>query len=468
MKTLFYNARLVDANLDCNGAILVDGDKIASIYLLDENGSCALLDDVLLRIKNGALKDFVAVDCMGLTLMPSFVDMHAHFRYPGLPQKEDLSHALNAAVAGGFGTLLLMPNTKPIVSSQKDAVQVMQDANALQKAHVIQAVSITKNFDGKDTSHLQDLCKDITPVISEDGFDVDSSTAMFDAMKICSQKDIIVSCHSEDVSLAKCAKEPRAKAVALLNAQNADGIDGIDGAQNDDKKMASALVDNAQEILALAEDLATERNLVLAQNANCNIHIAHVSTARSLDAVRRYKNLRPDCVTCEVTPHHLSLSVEKLCAQNGACTEFVNPPIRHEHDRLALIDGIKDGTVDCIATDHAPHTLQDKKDGACGFSGLETAFSLCYTALVLQKHITLSKLSCLMSANPAKRLGRKTGLLKTAYFADFVLVDTAKTHKICGKDFFSKGKYTPVDGLELFATVVATYFCGKRVYPFED
>ncbi len=439
MQTLFYNVRLVDAFCDTDGAVLVENGFISDIFWGHIKPAS------IFSSKEG--EQMLCIDGKGLALMPAFVDMHAHFRYPGLPQKEELDTALRAAAAGGFGTLLLMPNTKPVVSSPEQAKKVQLDAQKHNLADVIQSLSITGDFGGEDTSHLDNLDCTQFPVVSEDGFDVEAASVMFEAMKKCAKNNIIVSCHCEDVSLAKAAKVPRKAAIEIKQSDAPDQVEIK-------KNMAEA-----ERLLALAEDLATTRNLALAEAADCNIHITHCSTTNSLAAVAAAKTKRNSKVSCDVTPHHIYLS-DKV-------KEFVNPPIRSEADRLALIAGIKNGTVDMIGTDHAPHTLQDKADGACGFTGLETAFAVCYQALVLSGAISLSELSALMSANPAKRLGVNCGILRPGRQANFVLIDLQEKWTVDSTKFFSKGKYSPYNGETFQGKIMQTYRRGKLIYNAE-
>ena len=431
MKTLFYNVRLVDAFCDTNGAILVENSLISEVFLEKIDIS---------TFSNGETE---CIDCGGLVLMPAFVDIHAHFRYPGLSEKEELNTALMAAKAGGFGTLVLMPNTKPVISSVTQAKQVQLDAQKLNMANIIQSISISKNFEGNDTSHLDNLDFKENPVISEDGFDLENANVMFEAMQKCSENGILVLCHCEDVHFARKAKNFRQNAIKLMQSPNANKAEI-------EKNMAKA-----ENLLALAEDIATIRNLYLAKKADCNIHITHCSTKASLEAVKNAKEMQNDKVTCDVTPHHIYLS--------NMVNEFVNPPIRSEIDRLALIEGIKNGTVDMIGTDHAPHTMQDKEEGACGFSGLETAFAVCYKALVLSGAISLSKLSALMAQKPANRLGVNCGVFKKGYEANFVLIDLEKEWKVISEKFFSKGKYSPYNGEVFKGKVIKTFRHGKLI-----
>ena len=389
-------------------------------------------------------------DAEGLVVMPSFVDLHAHFRDPGFSQKEDIASGCRAAVSGGYGTCVLMANTNPVISSQKQAEVNNRKAEEMGLCRVIQAVSITRGFDGATISHLEGLDARVTPVISEDGHDVASSAVMLRAMKIAAKKGLVVACHCEDESLAKQAGEIRKRALALLSGEG--GCDRRDE--------AAARLQQANSLLARAEDEATERNLRLASIAGCRIHLCHVSTKASLDAAMAAKR-NGTKVTLEVTPHHLFLSTQ----DEANIFKIVNPPIRSERDRQALVGALCDGVVDCIATDHAPHTHEDKRAGSPGFSGLECAFAASYTMLVRQNAMSLARLSALMSLNPARILGLNTvGLLKEGYEASLVLVDTTQEWTVRGDEFSSKGKEAAFEGMRLFGAVQATFFRGNLVF----
>lgn len=428
----------MDRDRDARGAVLISGGKIAAVF----EGSDADLPE--------GVRGF---DAKGAVLMPAFVDLHAHFRDPGFTHKEDVSSGSRAAAAGGYGTVVLMANTDPVVSTEADAESVNERVRACGLVESFQAVSLTRNFDGRDTSELSLLDSRAVPVATEDGREVASAAVMLDAMKRCARTGVIVSCHCEDPELAAAAKPFR---VAALEA-----------AKNGNEAEARSALVEAGRLLRLAEDTMTERNLALAGEAGCRVHIAHVSTKGSLDAVRRAKAdgvaLSRDeslaCVTCEVTPHHLSLTDERF--------EIVNPPLRSEADREALIEGINDGTVDAIATDHAPHTAADKASGAPGFSGIQIAFPVCNTALVKTGLIGLSKLSALMSANPARILGLERGLLEPGQDADLVLVDPGIPFTVDPSDggsWFSLGKNTPLAGSVLYGKILATLKKGRAVY----
>ena len=437
---LIFNARLVDRDIDVKrGAILVRKNRIEGFPSPDA---------VSQMISDSSIDK---LDANGMVLMPSFVDMHVHFRDPGQTQKEDLETGCQSAVAGGYGTVVLMPNTSPVVSSQDMAVKNMSRAEKMGLLKVYQSVSITDEFDGKTTAHIDSLDKKNIPLITEDGHEVEDSAVMLDGMKKAATKKIIVACHSEDPFLAAAAKPLRKNALELLNKKNVSA---------QDKKLAKKYLQEANSILAAAEDAATFRNIRLARDAKVHVHLCHVSTRESLDAVRRAKSIGQK-VTCEVTPHHLGLNSESA----STCFQIVNPPLRAESDRQAVVDALFDGTADVISTDHAPHTLHDKVEGCPGFSGLETSFALCYSVLCKENGMKLGMLSEKMSARPSEILGLKNqGLLVEGYDANLVLVDTESEWTVRGQKFASKGKYTPLEGKKVFGKIVATIYRGSFVY----
>ena len=489
-KTCFYNARLVDAHTDTLGMLLVAEEKIAAVLLGEFSAESAksLAENFFADQETDVAINFI--DCNGMILQPAFIDLHAHFRYPGQGQKEELTTALAAAAAGGFGTLVLMPNTIPAISSKELVEQVCQDAHALGIADVIQSITLTKDYSGNDTSHLQQLSAfvDGTPpsagqvaMATEDGKDVEFSSTMLEAMKICGQKNITVACHSEDMTLAAAARPFRKVATDIFTAhapQPQEALGAIPAAtdsSNPEIKKALASLEEANKLLSLAEDIATDRNIRLAHQAGCHIHLSHVSTAGAMEAIRAAK-AKGYRVSCEVTPHHLGLSVAD---NDPSLRHIVNPPLRSEQDRQSMIQALLDGTADCISTDHAPHTAQDKANGAPGFSGLETAYGVCNSVLVqgIQgaasgKTLTASQLSQLMAANPARLLklhqgAEPRGLLQPGFMADLTLCNPTAQWTVCGQNFASKGKYTPLEGKSLTGKVLATYHRGQEVFKSE-
>lgn len=467
---LIYNAQLLDEATDCPGAIFIENGKIRAIFQGYFTKLETLLPSVNEILKEDGCESSCALDffdAKGLTATPSFIDMHVHLRDPGFTQKEDFDSGLHACVAGGYGTVVAMPNTSPVISSFEMAQKNMLKAEKLGLANLFQAVSITKGFDGKTTSHLKELDIRFVPLISEDGHDVLSSAVMLEAMKIAAKKGIIVSCHCEDPELALAAKPHRKKALEIMKEYSLVAWGGNCSCKNISEQILKNIDDElsyANRLLELAEDIATERNISIAKEANCHIHLCHVSTKKSIDYVRNAKKdfgeKFYEHISCEVTPHHLAL--EGTTEPN--IRALVNPPLRSNVDRNALIDAILDGTVDVIATDHAPHTFEDKAEGAPGFTGIETAYAVCNTVLVQSEKICARKLSQLMSANAARILNLNKGLLKPGYDADITLVDPQEKWVVEPKLFYSKGKATPFESKELTGRVKTVFINGTKLF----
>lgn len=396
MDLLIKNANMIDAYESFYGDILI-------------------IDGIITEIGKEINKNGIdIIDAKGLTLMPSFIDTHAHFRDPGLTYKEDMESGSRAAAKGGYTGVCLMGNTNPICSTKEVVEYVRNKAKEVGLIDVHQCVSITENFGGKSIEHLNAFDDDKELVaITDDGVGVMDSSIMMKAMEKAKENNWIVMSHAEDKTFSK-----------------------ID--------------------MRIAEDLMTIRDLYLAKVTKARLHMAHVSTIESIEAIRRAKKEGAN-VTCEVTPHHIGLTTEESNYR-------VNPPIREKEDVNAIIEGIKDGTVDCIGTDHAPHTEEDKAKGAPGMVGIETAFSICYTELVKKNGISVNKLSELMSRNPAKILGMNKGSITIGKDGDLVLVDLNKEIVIDKEKFDSKGKNTPFHGRKYFGEVVMTIKGGKLIY----
>ena len=360
----------------------------------------------------------VVLDAGGLTVLPAFVDLHCHWRTPGFEYKEDIETGSRAAAAGGYTFVNLMPNTKPVCSSAAQAAMVEQKAAEVGLCDVNQTVSITENFDGKTLDHLKTLPASVR-FITEDGHGVQDNATMARAFAICTQRDITVMSHAEDMEISPWDYR-------------------------------------------LAENIETVRNCHLAEYYGTRLHMCHVSTRESVDAVRMSR-MRGARVSCEVTPHHLWFDDSRL-------TYRVNPPIRKADDVTALIDAIKDGTVTCIGTDHAPHTAEEKEKGAAGMVGLETAFGVCYTKLCREQRLPLEMLSFLMSAGPAAVLGLadRKGMLEPGYDADIVLVDLDHMYEVHADELHSKSKNCPYDGALLYGKVVTTIKGGKVTFQIEE
>lgn len=356
------------------------------------------------------------LDAGGLTVLPAFVDLHCHWRTPGFEYKEDVETGSRAAAAGGYTFVNLMPNTRPVCSSAVQAMQVEQAAAAVGLCDANQTVSITANFDGKSIDHLKTLPSSVK-FITEDGHGVQDNATMARAFAICTQRDITVMSHAEDMEISPWDYR-------------------------------------------LAEDIETVRNCWLSEYYQTRLHMCHVSTRGAIEAIQMAK-LRGAPVTCEVTPHHLWFT-------NDTCDYRVNPPIRTSDDVAALVDAIRAGVVDAIATDHAPHSEEDKLRGMAGMVGSETAFAVCYTKLCKEEGLPLELLSQLMSENPARILGLAKGRIEPGYDADLVLVDPDAVFVVDKDRLHSKSHNTPFDGVELTGKVCATIKGGKLTYQAED
>lgn len=396
MNLLIKNANMIDAYEKFKGDILIIDGKINQIG------------------KEINKEGIEIIDAKGLTLMPSFIDTHAHFRDPGLTHKEDMESGSKAAAKGGYTGVCLMGNTNPICSSKEVVEYARNRAKEVGLIDIHQCISITENFGGKSIEHLNAFDDDKELIaITDDGVGVMDSSIMMKAMEKAKENNWIVMSHAEDKTFSK-----------------------ID--------------------MRIAEDLMTIRDLYLAKITNARLHMAHVSTVEAIEAIRRAKKEGAN-VTCEVTPHHIGLTTEESNYR-------VNPPIREKEDVKSIIEAIKDGTVDCIGTDHAPHTEEDKAKGAPGMVGLETAFSICYTELVRKNNISINKLSEIMSRNPANILGMNKGSLTIGKDGDLVLVDLNKEIVVDRESFVSKGKNTPFHGRKYFGEVVMTIKGGKVIY----
>ena len=346
------------------------------------------------------------LDAKGRTILPAFIDTHCHWRTPGFEYKEDIATGSAAAAAGGYTFVNLMPNTKPVCSTPEIAHAVEAEAKRIGLCDANQTVSITKDFDGKTIDHLLTLPEDIK-FITEDGNGVMNNAVMARVFAIATERGLTVMSHAEDREISPW-------------------------------------------------------DYRLAEYYGTRLHMCHVSTKESIDAIRmsRLKGAR---VSCEVTPHHLWFDDSRLQYK-------VNPPIRKADDVTALIEAIRDGTVTCIGTDHAPHTAEEKEKGAAGMVGLETAFGVCYTKLCREQRLPLELLSFLMSAGPAAVLGLADhkGMLAPGYDADVVLVDLDHMYEVSAEDLHSKSKNCPYDGTLLYGKVVTTIKGGKVTFQIEE
>lgn len=394
---------------------------IKNVNLIDESnnffGDIYIEKGLIKELGTELNKECETLDGKGLVLMPAFIDTHAHFRDPGFEYKEDIESGSKAAVRGGYTTVTLMPNTKPVCSSKEILDYVINKGKEVGLVDLYQTVSITKNLSGEEINHLREFeGNPNVKAITDDGKGVSDSKIMMEAMKIAKENNWIVMSHAESPEFSK--------------------------------------VD-----MRLAENMMTWRDITLAKFVDCRLHMSHVSTKEAMKYIIEGKNDGVK-VTCEITPHHLALN-------NKISNYRVNPPIREEEDVNFLIKAIKMNYVDCIGTDHAPHSKEDKEKGAPGMIGIEQAFSICYTKLVKENHISLNKLSQLMSGNAAKLLNLNKGKLQPGFLGDLVLIDLNKKRIFKEEDIVSRSKNTPFNGMEFYGDVVVTIKNGKIVYKGE-
>jgi dihydroorotase len=348
-------------------------------------------------------------------------------------------------VAGGYGTIVVMANTKPVIDTLELATSIYMRSQELGLVDVYPVLSLTRQMAGTDCSHLKDLVVNDSPdfpvrMLSEDGKDVVDDQVFEEVMQEANRLELPVSCHCEA----------------------GGGLSNRSKEQGDSRSVWSRIDENE----------GTRRALNLGQKTGAHVHIAHVSTREAIAMVRQAKALNGsvnnsgnDSVTCEVTPHHLALTEEDARLLGEESYGRVNPPLRTSKDIQQLIQALVDGTVDAIATDHAPHTAEEKAMGTPGFIGLETAFSVCYEQLVRTGHISLSKLSALLSANPAKilRLADR-GCIKSGMVADLVLLDVRGNTVVTPQKLHSRSKNTPFMGRSLPAQILMTIHRGVIVY----
>lgn len=403
---------------------------------IDRTGDILLRDGKIAAIGEGLSTDGKVIAADGLCAVPGFVDMHVHLRDPGQTQKEDILTGCAAAAAGGVTSLLCMPNTVPTVDSAETVRYILDKAKGA-KAKVYVAASITKGLKSEEPTDLEALRKAGAIGLSDDGRPVENTRFLSDAMKKAPQLGMTVVAHCEDLFLADGGKINEGAVSRQL------GVKGIPAA---------------------AEDCGTAREIALAAAENVPIHICHVSTATSVALVRDAKR-RGVKVTAETAPHYVSLTEQALLGRDA---DFrMNPPLRTDKDVQAVIEGLCDGTLDCIATDHAPHTVEEKADfekAPNGSIGMETSFAVAYTYLVKPGLLTLAQLVEKMAVNPSNILGINAGTLAVGAPADIALLDLNEQWTVDVNRLHGKSKNTPFKGMTLSGRVKKTFLDGQLVF----
>lgn len=385
-----------------------------------------------------AKKGEKALDLKGLTLFPGLIDMHVHLREPGFEKKENIESGSRAAVKGGFTQICCMPNTSPVTDNKVVVTYIKARAKEVGLCKVHPVGAITKGQEGKELSAIGAMKEAGAVALSEDGRSVPDTKIMSLAMQYASDFGLICLCHCEDRSLVDGG---------VVNEGYYSTLTGLKGS------------------IRAAEDIVIAREICLSESLNIPVHICHVSTYSGVQLIREAK-ARGVKVTAETCPHYFILT-DKVIASFDTNTK-VNPPIREEKDRLAIIEGLKDGTLDCIVTDHAPHHADDKNVeynlAAFGISGIETSFALSYTALVRSGELTLSGLADKMSYQPARILGLDGGEIAVGKTADFTVADLNEEWTVDPEEFLSKGKNTPFTGTRVTGRVKYTVVDGEIKY----
>lgn len=422
---LIKNGRVIDPAKGTDDVmdIVIDGGKIKAMGHYPENGEYETV-----------------IDASGLTVGPGLIDVHVHFRDPGLTYKEDIGTGAAAAKKGGFTTVVTMANTKPPVDSEETVRYVLEEGKKT-GIHVLPAACVSVGMKGQELTDMDALKAAGAVGFTDDGIPLMDQKLVRQAMLKAKELDVPLSFHEED---------PAFISENGIHAGEAAKALGIQGSP------------------ALAEDALVARDCMLALHTGASVNIQHISSVNSVRMVKLAKELGAD-VTAEVTPHHFTLT-ESAVLEHGAMAKM-NPPLRTEKDRLGIIEGIRDGSIDMIATDHAPHSAEEKAvepvwKAPSGIIGLETALALAVTNLVKPGHLTMVQLMEKMSLNPAKLYRFDKGSVAEGADADLVIFDENERWTVTEDDIASKSHNTPFIGAELYGRVKYT-ICGGRIV-YED
>ncbi|MDE7329787.1 MAG: dihydroorotase [Clostridia bacterium] len=418
-QLLIKNGTVVTANGENKADLLIENGKITKIApRIDEK--CK------------------TIDAAGKHVFAGIVDMHVHLREPGFEGKEDIESGSKAAVKGGVTTVCCMPNTNPVNDSAVVTAYINHRAEEVNLCKVRPIGAITKGQNGESLSDIGKMKAAGIVAISDDGKSVENSQIMRLAMEYANDFNLKCLCHCEDKNLVDGG---------VVNEGYNSTLCGLKGSPR------------------AAEDIMIAREIALSESLDIPVHVCHVSTYSGVEIIRSAKS-RGVKVTAETCPHYFILTDDIITSYDT--NTKVNPPVREERDKNAIIAGLKDGTLDCIVTDHAPHGLKDKQVeynlAAFGISGIETSFALSYTYLVKSGLMTLSELTAKMSLNPSKILNLEEGEIKEGAPADLFIADLSKSWVIDGAKFISKGKNTPFNGFKVYGEIEYTLVDGEIKY----
>jgi dihydroorotase len=414
-----------------NALIYLDG-KLERKELLIDNKRIAQIADTIFD------KADQIIDAGGACVFPGFIDIHAHLRDPGQTHKEDIKSGTQSAAKGGYTLVCAMPNTDPVTDNIASVEYIQLRAKEYGSVRVYVIGALTKHSLGEEISEMATMKSGGIVAVSDDGKCVQNARLMLSCLRYAANFDIPVIIHPEDYALAGKGQISAGKVATRT------GLSGIPG---------------------LAEEVIIARDIMLAESAGAKLHIAHISTARSLQLVREAKE-RGLPVTCEVTPHHLVLT-DEACLNFDTNTKM-KPPLRSESDRLACVQALNDGLIDCIATDHAPHADFEKErefdHAPFGIIGFETAFGILYDRLVKTKVIELSTLVDNLSKKPAKVLNLPGGEIKIGVKADLTIIDLNASTTYTKENILSKSKNTPWIDQTIASKVMYTIKSGIITY----
>ncbi|MGA1845864.1 dihydroorotase [Deferribacter abyssi] len=420
--------------------LLLKNCTVINFDKIEENVNILINNDEIADITKENIENTTVIDCSNKYVVPGLIDMHVHFRDPGLEYKEDIESGSKAAAAGGITTCLPMANTKPINDNSSITKYMIEKAKKIGIIDIFPVAAITKGMKGEELTEMGDILEAGALAFSDDGLPVMNSEVMRRALEYASQFDSFIISHAEDKNLA---------GNGVINEGKISTITGLKG------------------IPAEAEEVMIARDILLAKLTNAHVHIAHVSTKGSVELIRWAKKIGIN-VTAEATPHHFTLTDEDLLTYD---TNYkMNPPLRTEEDKNAIIEGLKDGTIDIIATDHAPHHKIEKfvefDNAAFGITGLQTLIPLTLK-LVKTKNIDMKKFVYLTSFKPAEILNLKDrGYIAKGKKADITIIDDKIEYIFDEKINKSKSENTPFFNKKLIGAAVYTIKNGNIVYEF--